>query len=168
MYIYKPIIMTHKIEIPCAEREEVYGAIIPQIKSIVQGESDCTANLANVAAVLKQAFGFYWVGFYVVKGDELVLAPFQGTPACTRISKGRGVCGTAWATRSSQLVVDVDAFVGHIACSSESKSEVVVPIFKHGIVVGVLDVDSDKLGDFSIIDVTKLEEITKILENEVF
>lgn len=160
--------MTHKIEIPCAEREEVYGAIIPQIKSIVQGESDYTANLANVAAVLKQAFGFYWVGFYVVKGDELVLAPFQGTPACTRISKGQGVCGTAWATCSSQLVVDVDAFVGHIACSSESKSEVVVPIFKHGIVVGVLDVDSDKLGDFSIIDVTKLEEITKILENEVF
>lgn len=161
--------MSENIYIPTnASREEIYAAIIPQIQSLVNSESDRTANLANVAAVLREAFGFFWVGFYVVNGDDLVLAPFQGPLACTRIKHGRGVCGTAWATSSVQLVEDVEVFPGHIACSSASRSEVVVPIVKNGSVVAVLDIDSDKLGDFTRSDVKYLEQIVKILENEVF
>lgn len=156
--------MAENIYIPQgAERAEIYDAIIPQIRNLVDGESDLVANLANVSSVLKEAFGFFWVGFYVVKGDELVLGPFQGTLACTRIRKGKGVCGTAWQTATTQLVADVDKFPGHIACSSASRSEVVVPIVKNGAVVAVLDVDSDSLDDFSEVDTKQLEQIARII-----
>lgn len=156
--------MAENIYIPeGAERAEIYDAIIPQIRNLVDGESDLVANLANVSSVLKEAFGFFWVGFYVVKGDELVLGPFQGTLACTRIRKGKGVCGTAWQTATTQLVADVDKFPGHIACSSASRSEVVVPIVKNGAVVAVLDVDSDSLDDFSEVDTKQLEQIARII-----
>lgn len=156
--------MAENIYIPQgAERAEIYDAIIPQIRNLVDGESDLVANLANVSSVLKEAFGFFWVGFYVVKGDELVLGPFQGTLACTRIRKGKGVCGTAWQTATTQLVADVDKFPGHIACSSASRSEVVVPIVKNGAVVAVLDVDSDSLDDFSEVDTKQLEQIAHII-----
>jgi len=133
-------------------REEVYKSIIPQIQALIGSETDSTANLANIAAALKEAFGFFWVGFYLVKKDELVLGPFQGPVACTRILKGRGVCGTAWATAQTIIVDDVDAFPGHISCSSLSKSEIVVPLFKNGEVIGVLDVDSKQLKDFDETD----------------
>lgn len=133
-------------------KEEKYKELFSIIQSLVEGESDVVANLANTAAALKQGFGFFWVGFYLVKSDELVLGPFQGPVACTRIKKGKGVCGTAWEEKQTQLVPDVDAFPGHIACSSDSKSEVVIPLMKNGEVVGVLDVDSDKLNDFDKTD----------------
>jgi len=133
-------------------REEIYKSIIPQIQALIGSETDSTANLANIAAALKEAFGFFWVGFYLVKKDELVLGPFQGPVACTRILKGRGVCGTAWATAQTIIVDDVDAFPGHISCSSLSKSEIVVPLFKNGEVIGVLDVDSKQLKDFDETD----------------
>jgi GAF domain-containing protein len=129
-----------------------YEGLMPQIKALVDGETDVVANMANICAALKETFGFFWVGFYMVKGDELVLGPFQGPVACTRIRKGKGVCGTAWETGKTQLVPDVDAFPGHIACSSLSKSEIVIPLFKDQKVIGVLDVDSDQLNDFDEID----------------
>jgi GAF domain-containing protein len=133
-------------------KAEIYESLLPQIQALVEGESDAIANLANVAAALKSTFGFFWVGFYVVKNDELVLGPFQGSVACTRIAKGKGVCGTAWETKSIQLVPNVDLFPGHIACSSLSKSEIVVPIERNGEVIAVLDVDSDQLSDFDETD----------------
>lgn len=148
---------------PTADKKEKYEALLPQLKGLVSYETDLYANLANVAAVLKEAFGFFWVGFYIVKGEQLVLGPFQGPLACTRISLGRGVCGTAWKEKASQLVRDVDAFPGHIACSAASKSEVVVPGIKNQKVWGVLDVDSDKLNDFDQIDVEYLEKIMDLL-----
>lgn len=161
--------MSESLYIPTdGGREEIYRAIIPQISSLVSTENDLIANLANVAAVIHEAFSFFWVGFYIVRGEELVLAPFQGTLACTRIRKGRGVCGVAWATARTQLVPDVDLFPGHIACSSASRSEVVVPILKNGLVIAVLDIDSDQPNDFAAVDVEYLEQIIKILENEVF
>lgn len=161
--------MSESLYIPTdGGREEIYRAIIPQISSLVSTENDLIANLANVAAVIHEAFSFFWVGFYIVRGEELVLAPFQGTLACTRIRKGRGVCGVAWATAQTQLVPDVDLFPGHIACSSASRSEVVVPILKNGLVIAVLDIDSDQPNDFAAVDVEYLEQIIKILENEVF
>ncbi len=134
-----------------------YAELLPQIEALTAGEPDLTANLANTAAALRQAFGFFWVGFYVVKGDELVLGPFQGPIACTRIRKGRGVCGGSWAQARTLLVPDVEQFPGHIACSSDSKSEIVVPILKDGAVVAVLDVDSDQLNDFDADDQGALE-----------
>lgn len=133
-------------------KSEKYEGLIPQIKGLVDGESDAVANMANVCAALKEAFDFFWVGFYMVKGDELVLGPFQGPVACTRIRMGKGVCGTAWETGQTQLVPDVDAFPGHIACSSLSKSEIVIPLIKDQQVIGVLDVDSDQLNDFDETD----------------
>jgi len=136
-----------------------YAELHPQIEALTAGEADRTANLANTAAALRQAFGFFWVGFYVVQGDELVLGPFQGPIACTRIRRGRGVCGTSWAEARTVLVPDVEAFPGHIACSSDSKSEIVVPIVKNGAVVAVLDVDSDKLNDFDAADQSGLEQL---------
>ena len=142
-----------------ADRVSRYRDLLPQLQALTSGESNRVANLANVAAALRQTFGFFWVGFYIVEGDELVLGPFQGDIACTRIASGRGVCGTAWAEAATQLVPDVDAFPGHIACSSASRSEVVVPIVKSGQVVAVLDVDSDQLDDFSSVDVDGLEAI---------
>ena len=145
-------------------RETVYREIVPQIEALVSGESDLVANLANIAAVLKEAFGFFWVGFYLEKDGELVLGPFQGPLACTRIAPGKGVCGTSFSSNETLIVPDVDEFPGHIACSSDSKSEIVVPLSgKLGKVYGVLDVDSDVLDDFSETDKDGLEKIASIV-----
>jgi GAF domain-containing protein len=145
-------------------KEEIYQALLPQVEALITGEQDLVANLANIAAALREAFGFFWVGFYVVQGQELVLGPFQGPIACTRIAYGRGVCGTAWKEQKTQLVPDVEAFPGHIACSSASKSEIVVPAFQNGEVFLVLDVDSDKLDDFDAVDQRYLEALIGLLE----
>lgn len=148
-----------------ADRRTVYAEIIPQIDSLVAGESDLVANLANVTAVLKEAFGFFWVGFYLKKHDQLVLGPFQGPLACTRIDFGKGVCGHAYSTASTIVVPNVDDFPGHIACSSAARSEIVVPISDgSGGVFGVLDVDSDKLDDFSETDRDGLIGVVRIIE----
>jgi GAF domain-containing protein len=145
-------------------KEEIYQALLPQVEALISGEQDLVANLANIAAALREAFGFFWVGFYVVQGQELVLGPFQGPIACTRIAFGRGVCGTAWKEQKTQLVPDVEAFPGHIACSSASKSEIVVPAFQDGEVFLVLDVDSDQLDDFDAVDQRYLETLMGMLE----
>ena len=145
-------------------KEEIYQALLPQVEALISGEQDLVANLANIAAALREAFGFFWVGFYVVQGQELVLGPFQGPIACTRIAYGRGVCGTAWKEQKTQLVPDVEAFPGHIACSSASKSEIVVPAFQDGEVFLVLDVDSDQLDDFDTVDQKYLEDLMGMLE----
>jgi GAF domain-containing protein len=145
-------------------KEEIYQALLPQVEALISGERDLVANLANIAAALREAFGFFWVGFYVVQGQELVLGPFQGPIACTRIAYGRGVCGTAWKEQKTQLVPDVEAFPGHIACSSASKSEIVVPAFQSGEVFLVLDVDSDQLDDFDAVDQRYLEALMGMLE----
>jgi GAF domain-containing protein len=145
-------------------KEEIYQALLPQVEALITGEQDLVANLANIAAALREAFGFFWVGFYVVQGQELVLGPFQGPIACTRIAYGRGVCGTAWKEQKTQLVPDVEAFPGHIACSSASKSEIVVPAFQDGEVFLVLDVDSDQLDDFDGVDQRYLEALMGMLE----
>jgi len=147
-----------------ASKAEKYQSLLPQIEGLVTGESDVTANLANVAAALKQAMNFFWVGFYLVKENQLVLGPFQGPIACTRINFGKGVCGTSWKEGKTIIVPDVDAFPGHIACSSASKSEIVVPGFKDGKVCMVLDVDSDVLNDFDETDQVFLEQLMKIVE----
>ncbi len=148
-----------------SDRKVVYDEIAPQIESLVAGETDLVANLANIAAVLREAFGFFWVGFYLKKGNQLVLNAFQGPLACTRIEFDKGVCGHAYTTRETVIVPNVDEFPGHIACSSASKSEIVLPIFsKSGEVFGVLDVDSDKLNDFSPTDAEGLQRIVKIIE----
>jgi len=140
-------------------KDELYQEFLVQIKHLVGNESNWVANLANVSAGLKEFFHFFWVGFYLVEDEELVLGPFQGPVACTRIAYGRGVCGAAWQKNSSLLVPDVEKFPGHIACSSLSKSEVVVPIRKGEKIIGVLDVDSDELNDFDEVDVNHLEEL---------
>ena len=151
-----------------AVREKVYAEIGPQIESLISGEPDVTANLANVAAVLKQAFGFFWVGFYIAKEGELVLGPFQGPLACTRIGFDKGVCGHAYTTREAVIVPDVEAFPGHIACSSAARSEIVLPIFNSdGTVFGVLDVDSDELNDFDDTDTQGLTVVTKHIERVI-
>ena len=146
-------------------REEQYVSLLPQIQALIGDEQNLGAILSNTSAALKQQFGFFWVGFYLVVEDSLVLGPFQGTIACMRIAKGKGVCGTAWGTETAQLVPNVDAFPGHIACSNDSKSEVVIPIFKDGKVVAVFDVDSDKLDDFSQIDLIYLEKLCNWLSS---
>lgn len=157
--------MAESIFIPeKADKKAIYEALTPQIEAMLRAETDLTANLANFSAVLKEAFGFFWVGFYWVKNEQLVLAPFQGTLACTRIAKGKGVCGTAWQEQKTILVPDVEAFPGHIACSSLSKSEIVIPVFHNQVVVGVLDVDSDQLNDFDQDDQVGLERLIEILE----
>jgi GAF domain-containing protein len=157
--------MAENLFLPQAgSKEEIYEALIPQVEALISGEQDLVANLANIAAALREAFGFFWVGFYVVQGQELVLGPFQGPIACTRIAYGRGVCGTAWKEKKTQLVPDVEAFPGHIACSSASKSEIVVPAFQEGEVFLVLDVDSDTLDDFDAVDQRYLEDLMGILE----
>jgi L-methionine (R)-S-oxide reductase len=145
-------------------RAEQYESLIPQIKGLLTGESDLIANLANVAAALKEQFGWLWVGFYLVKGEELVLGPFQGPVACTRIRKGKGVCGAAWAQGETIIVPDVEAFPGHIACSSASRSEIVIPLFSAGDVVGVLDVDSESLNEFDEVDARFLAEILTLID----
>ena len=148
-----------------ADRKIIYGEIVPQVEALVTGESDLVANLANIAAVLKEAFGFFWVGFYLVKDGQLVLGPFQGPLACTRINLDQGVCGHAYSTRQTTIVSDVDQFPGHIACASASRSEIVVPIFdRSGEVFGVLDVDSDKLDDFGQTDANGLGRIVEIIQ----
>ena len=148
-----------------ADRGQIYAELAPQIEALIAGESDLIANLANVAAVLREAFGFFWVGFYLAKGDQLVLGPFQGPLACTRIDFDSGVCGHAYTTRETIIVPDVEAFPGHIACSSASKSEIVLPIFgPGGEVFAVLDVDSDRLNDFAETDAVGLKAITQIIE----
>lgn len=145
------------------DKEQQYQTLVPQIESLLAGESDETANMANVAAALKQTFNFFWVGFYVVKEEMLVLAPYQGPIACTRIRFGRGVCGTAWKEARTLIVTDVEQFPGHIACSSESKSEIVVPVIREGKVVAVLDIDSDELNSFDAVDAVYLEKICRLL-----
>jgi len=140
-------------------KEEQYLSLIPQIKALIVGEDDQIANLANIAAALKEQFRWFWVGFYLVKGDELVLGPFQGPVACTRIKKGKGVCGTSWQQAATLVVPDVDEFPGHIACASASRSEIVLPVFNGSEVVGVLDVDSEYLSHFDDIDAKYLKEI---------
>ncbi len=156
-------IMAEDLNIISGTRQEQYEALIPQIKGLLEGETDIVANLANVAAALKEQFGWFWVGFYLVKEDELVLAPFQGPVACTRIKKGRGVCGSSWAQAQTLIVPDVEKFPGHIACSSLSKSEIVVPVVRNGQVIGVLDVDSDHLDQFDTTDQQYLEQIVNLI-----
>ena len=152
-----------------SDRKIIYEEIAPQIEALISGETDLVANLANVAAVLKEAFGFFWVGFYIIKENQLVLSAFQGSVACTRIDFDKGVCGRAYTTRETVIVPDVEKFPGHIACSSLSKSEIVVPIFDAaGEVFAVLDVDSDKLNDFSRTDAEGLKKITAIIEKQMF
>ncbi len=151
--------MAENLLISTGSKEEKYRELLPQLHALVSTETDFIANLANVAAALKQTFSFFWVGFYIVKGDELVLGPFQGPIACTRIRIGRGVCGTAWKEVRTLIVPDVEQFPGHIACSSDSKSEIVVPMIRQGEVVGVLDIDSDTLDSFDTVDARYLEEI---------
>ena len=145
-------------------KEEQYANLLPQIESLLIGETDLVANLANIAAALKEQFAFFWVGFYLVKNDELVLGPFQGPVACTRIKKGRGVCGTSWNLGESLIVPDVEQFPGHIACSSLSKSEIVLPLKKNGQVVGILDVDSEQLNHFDETDEYYLQLIINLIK----
>ena len=151
--------MAEDLSIINGGKAEQYQSLIPQIKALIEGESDLIANLANVAGALKQQFGWFWVGFYLVKDDQLVLGPFQGPVACTRINKGRGVCGTSWANAETLIIPDTDKFPGHIACSSLSRSEMVVPLIKEGIVWAVLDVDSEWLDQFDETDRHFLEKI---------
>ncbi|HEY0246069.1 MAG TPA: GAF domain-containing protein [Mucilaginibacter sp.] len=146
-----------------ADKKEQYQSLLPQIEALLSGEPDLVANLANICAALKEQFKWFWVGFYLVKNGELVLGPFQGPVACTRIAKGRGVCGTSWQNAETLIVPDVDEFPGHIACSSLSRSEIVVPLFHNNEVVGVLDVDSEDLAKFDTIDAGYLERIVKLV-----
>jgi GAF domain-containing protein len=142
-------------------KKEQYEALIPQIKALTTGEADIIANLANITAALKEAMGFFWIGFYIVKEDELVLGPFQGPIACTRIRKGKGVCGTVWEKAETMIVADVEAFPGHIACSAASKSEIVLPVLVNGEVKMVLDIDSHELNTFDEIDAEFLTQLTE-------
>lgn len=144
-------------------KAERYASLLPQIKALIEDESNLVANLANISAALHEAFGFWWVGFYLVEGDELVLGPFQGPVACTRIGRGRGVCGTAWQRGQTIVVEDVELFPGHIACSSASRSEIVVPMWKEGKVWGVLDIDSEKLATFDECDQEWLEKLCQMI-----
>jgi GAF domain-containing protein len=151
-----------------ASRDTVYAQILPQIDALVAGEQDAVANLANIAAVLKEAFGFFWVGFYLERSGQLVLGPFQGPLACTRIEFDKGVCGYAYSTRETVVVPDVEKFPGHIACSSAARSEIVVPIFyADGSVAGVIDVDSDRLEDFGDADVAGLQAVARVVERVI-
>ncbi len=161
--------MAENLYIPqTADRRKIYDEIAPQTAALIGGETDLTANLANIAAVLKEACGFFWVGFYLVKENQLVLNAFQGSVACTRIDFDKGVCGHCRTTRQTVIVPNVDEFPGHIACATASKSEIVLPIFdKSGAVFGVLDVDSDQLNDFNEIDAAGLQKIVEIIEKQV-
>ncbi|MBD3749522.1 MAG: GAF domain-containing protein [Sphingobacteriales bacterium] len=156
--------MAEDLQIIKGDKKTQYQSLIPQIEGLVTGETDLVANMANVCAALKEQFNWFWVGFYLVKNEELVLAPFQGPVACTRIQKGRGVCGTAWAEAKTLIVPDVNQFPGHIACSSLSQSEIVLPILKDGVVFGVLDVDSEHLNHFDEEDEQGLTQILALLQ----
>ncbi len=155
--------MAEDILISKGTKEEQYQSLLPQIKGLLSGEEDLVANLANVTAALKEQFAWLWVGFYLVKNDELVLGPFQGPVACTRIPKGKGVCGSSWAKAKPLIVPDVEKFPGHITCSSLSKSEIVIPIVGNNEVLGVLDIDSENLNEFDTTDQKYLEEIVSLL-----
>ncbi|MFW2477976.1 MAG: GAF domain-containing protein [Sediminibacterium sp.] len=155
--------MAEDLSIIKGNKQTQYESLIPQIRALVEGENDLVANQANITAALKEQFGWFWVGFYWVKNDELVLGPFQGPVACTRIRKGRGVCGTSWAEAKTLIVPDVEKFPGHIACSSLSKSEIVVPVIKNGVVLGVLDVDASELDQFDETDQKYLEQIVGLV-----
>ena len=144
-------------------KEEQYESLIPQIEALLYGETDLIANLANICAALKEQFGWFWVGFYLVKNDELVLGPFQGPVACTRIKKGKGVCGASWQQEQTLIVPNVDEFPGHIACASASKSEIVLPLYKANEIIGVLDVDSEYLSHFDEVDELYLKKIISFL-----
>ncbi|AEI47526.1 GAF domain-containing protein [Runella slithyformis] len=158
--------MAETLYIPAtADRAELYKSLVPQMEALLEGETDLIANLANVSAALREAFGFFWVGFYLKKDQQLVLGPFQGPIACTRISFDRGVCGACYTRKETIIVPDVEQFPGHIACSSASKSEIVLPVFApDGSVAMVLDVDSDQLNDFSTADAQGLGEVVKLVE----
>ncbi|MFT3935996.1 MAG: GAF domain-containing protein [Chitinophagaceae bacterium] len=155
--------MAEDLAIVQGTKAEQYQALIPQVKALLEGEEDLVANLANMVAALKEQFGWFWIGFYLVKKNELVLGPFQGPVACTRIQKGRGVCGSSWQQQKTLIVPDVEKFPGHIACSSLSKSEIVVPVMRNGEVVGVLDVDSESYDSFDTTDQQYLEEMLTLL-----
>ena len=155
--------MAENLLIITGTKEEQYKTLLPQIKALLEGEPDLVANLANTTAALKEQFNWLWVGFYLVKNDELVLGPFQGPVACTRIKKGRGVCGKAWEDKKTLIVADVEKFPGHIACNSLSRSEIVIPIFKENEVVAILDVDSEALDHFDETDKKYLEEIVGLI-----
>jgi len=149
--------------ITSTDKKEQYTSLIPQIEALLYGETDLVANLANVAAALKEQFKWFWVGFYLVKTNELVLGPFQGPVACTRIAKGKGVCGSSWEQAKTLIVPDVDAFPGHIACAAASRSEIVLPLFRNNEVVGVLDVDSEHLAQFDETDAHYLEQVVRLI-----
>ena len=156
--------MADDLIITASTKEEKYKQLVPQIKSLLRGEEDTVANMANICAALKFGLDFFWVGFYLVKNNQLVLGPFQGPVACTRINSGKGVCGNAWQKAQTLIVPNVEKFEGHIACSDLSKSEIVIPIFdKNNLVIGVLDVDSDELNSFDVIDEKYLKEILEFL-----
>lgn len=156
--------MSEDLHIAEGSKEEQYQSLIPQLKGLLEGEPDLIANMANMVAALKEQFRWFWVGFYVVKDNELVLAPFQGPVACTRIKKGRGVCGSSWQEAKTLIVPDVEKFPGHIACSSISKSEIVIPAMKNNEVVAVLDVDSEQYNFFDDIDKKYLEMIVELID----
>jgi GAF domain-containing protein len=155
--------MAEDLQIAAGNKTEQYQSLLPQISALLDGEPDLVANMANISAALKEQFGWLWVGFYTVKNEELVLAPFQGPVACTRIKKGRGVCGSSWAQAQTLIVPDVEKFPGHIACSSLSRSEIVVPVIRNGEVVAVLDADSSGLDEFDSTDQYYLEKIVTLL-----
>ena len=157
--------MAEELSLQQGNKAEQYQSLIPQLQAIVADESDVIANLANICAALKQQFNWFWIGFYLVKDNELVLGPFQGPIACTRIGKGRGVCGTAWQQQKVMIVPDVEQFPGHIACSSDSKSEIVLPVMKQNKCVAVLDIDSDALDSFDEVDAEYLKQIVAIVEH---
>jgi len=156
--------MAEDLSITQGSKTEQYESLTPQIKGLLEGEPDLVANLANITGALKEQFGWFWIGFYLVKKNELVLGPFQGPVACTRIQKGRGVCGTSWQQAETIIVPDVEKFPGHIACSSLSKSEIVVPVIRNGEVVAVLDVDSDEYDQFDTADQHYLQNIVDLIQ----
>jgi|SRR5947207_14969937 len=156
--------MAEDLHVTTGNKTEQYQSLIPQIKALLEGEPDLIANLANVVAALKEQFNWLWIGFYIVKVDELVVGPFQGPVACTRIRKDRGVCGASWAKAETIIVPDVEKFPGHIACSSLSKSEIVIPIIRNNEVVAVLDVDSEEYDEFDETDKKYLEKIVDLIE----
>lgn len=155
--------MAEDLVVSKGDKKEQYSSLIPQVQGLLQGETDVVANMANLVAAVKEQFNFFWVGFYLVKNGELVLGPFQGPVACTRIAKGRGVCGKAWEKNETLIVPDVEKFPGHIACSSLSKSEIVIPIVHQEHVIGVLDVDSNQLDAFDEIDAQFLKEMIQLI-----
>lgn len=159
--------MAEDLLIAKGTKEEQYEALLPQIKALLEGEPDLIANLANITGALKEQFNWLWVGFYLVKNDELVLGPFQGPVACTRIKKEKGVCGTSWAKAETLIVPDVEKFPGHIACSNLSRSEIVVPVIRNNNVVGVLDADSVELNHYDVVDKKFLEQIIELIKIDI-